>query len=266
MESRGLAVNEILCIIKAMFKLTTNNAALKSIQNALEQLDPKNQRFAVAVAMTKTAKIAQADLKSKISTTFDRPNPYTMNSTFVQTASKNNLKAAVKFKDSVTKGRASGKNQPNKYLNPQVYSGTRQLKGIERKLASIAPEMAGSIIVPTRNTPLDSYGNPAPGIYNKVIAGLVGKGKTPKGRNAKTVYVVQKTGILQINRDVKTTGRGKNRSVKLTNTGVKRIFSIAKKASYKKRLDFYDIIRKSVDINFRDQLIAAIKLARETAR
>lgn len=249
-----------------MFKLTSNNAALRSIQSALEQLDPKNQKFAVAVAMTKTAKIAQTDLKSKIATTFDRPNPYTLNSTFVQTASKNNLQAAVKIKDSVTKGRATGKNQPNKFLNPQIYSGTRKLKGIEKKLASIAPEMAGSIIVPTRNTPLDSYGNPARGIYNKVIAGLVGKGKTPKGRNAKTVYVVQKSGILQIERDVKVSGRGRTRRVKMTNTSVKRIFSISKKATYTKRLDFYGIVKKSVETNFRDQLIAAIKFARETAR
>lgn len=245
-----------------MFKLTTNNAALKTLQNALEQLDPKNQKFAVAMAMTKTAKIAQTELKNQIETSFDRPNAYTKNSTFVQTATPKNLQAAVKIKDAVSKGRAAGKNQPNKFLNPQVYSGTRQQKGIEKKLGAIAPEMAGSIIVPTRNTPLDSYGNPTRGIYNKVVAGLVSKGKTPRGRASKTLYVVQKSGIYEINRDVQTSGRGRTRRVRISNTGVKRIFSIAKRANYRQRLDFYGIVKKSVETNFRDQLIAAIQFAK----
>lgn len=248
-----------------MIIVNSNNAAFKTLANTLAQLDMRNQRFAIAVALTRTAKIAQEELKSKISSTFDRPNPYTLNSTFVQTATKANLRADIKIKDTITKGKAAGKNQPNRFLGPQVFAGGRQLKGIEKKLAAIDPEFAG-MITPTKNTPLDSYGNPSRGIYNKVVAGLVNKGKTSKGRTAKTIFVVQKGGIYQIDRSVKTSGRGDKRQVKITNTNVQRMFNIINRATYKKRLDFYGIVQKSVENNFRDQLAIAIRLARETAR
>jgi hypothetical protein len=254
-----------------MITVKADNAALKTLQNRLEQLDPKNQKFAVAVALTRSAKLAQEAIRQAMVSNFDRPNPYTLNSTFVQTASKSNLQAAVKIKDLVTKGKASGKNQPNRFLNPQVYSGMRPTKGIERKLAGIDSAMVGKLITPVlKNLPLDSYGNPTRGIYNKVIAGMAPmKGKaplSPKGRALKTIYVVKKTGIYEVVRDFVRSGRGKTRKVTTKTTSFKRLFNIVNKANYKQRLDFFGIAEKTVQKNFQDELVKSIKLAMDTAR
>lgn len=240
----------------------TNHAALSSLQSALRQLDLKNQRFAIAMAMTKTAKIAQKDLIAKIQTSFDNPNTYTLNSTYVKTASKDDLHAAVKIKDNLSIGKAAGKNQPNRFLNPQVRGVPRHLKGIEKKLAAIAPELDGMMITPTKNTPLDSFGNPTRGIYNKVVASLVNNGKNRRGAANKTIFVVEKRGIYQIDRTVQASGRGATRKTLIKNTQVKRVFNIINRATYRQHLDFYNIVRTSINANFRDQLIAAIQFAK----
>ena len=56
-----------------------------------------DRRFAagIATALTRTAKDVQADTKAAMSRVFDRPTPWTLNSTRIQSASADRLEAGM---------------------------------------------------------------------------------------------------------------------------------------------------------------------------
>ena len=59
----------------------------------------KQLPWAIAKAMTESAKKAQVALKAQTPRYVDRPTPFTLNSTFVRFASPRKLEAWVGFKD-----------------------------------------------------------------------------------------------------------------------------------------------------------------------
>src|SRR2546425_1644501 len=78
--------------------------------------------YATAQAINETAKAVVADEYHEMVDVFDRPTPYTLNSLYRLTATKDNLRAIVALKDN-----PSGGTPADKYLNPQIHGGSRDL-------------------------------------------------------------------------------------------------------------------------------------------
>jgi hypothetical protein len=111
--------------------------------------------FVAAVSLTRTAKDVQLAEREEIVRAFDRPVPYTLNSTFLKAATKSHLEAKVWLKDN-----PFGKGTPaDRYLAPQIFGGPRRLKGMERALAAVGLLPAGHYAVPAAGAQMDANGN-----------------------------------------------------------------------------------------------------------
>lgn len=134
----------------------------------------KQMAFAVALAMTASAKKAQAALKKQIPRYVKNPTKWTLNSTFVKFATKQNLTASVGFKDYSSSGTPAGR-----YLNYMAAGGARRPKSTELQLQRSGVLRSGRFIVPTGVTPLklNRYGNLTGGTYTQVLSRLKALGQ-----------------------------------------------------------------------------------------
>lgn len=129
----------------------------------------KQLPYAIAKAMTQSAKKSQAALKVQTPRYVDRPTPFTLNSTFVRFASPRNLEAWVGFKDFASKGTPAAK-----YLQPMIGGGGRAAKRSELQLQRSGLLRPGEYLVPTGVTPLtlNRYGNVPASKYTQVLSRL----------------------------------------------------------------------------------------------
>lgn len=125
--------------------------------------------FAVASALTRTAKDAQPVVRTAMQRVFDRPTPYTLNSTYISPARKQDPTptADVFFKNEASKGTPAAK-----YIYPEVYGGQRNQKRYERALRAAGVLPSGMITVPGAGVKLDNYGNVAAGLINSMLSQL----------------------------------------------------------------------------------------------
>jgi len=133
------------------------------LTNALMKQIP----FAMAKALTLTAIQAQTDIVQAMMKVFDRPTPYTLNSTFVSPATKDRLESEVKLKDESYKGTPA-----TKYLAPEVFGGTRNAKAGEVAMRRMLALAEGSFVVPGAGVKLDSYGNISAGTMTKILSAI----------------------------------------------------------------------------------------------
>lgn len=140
----------------------------------------KQAQFAAAVALTRTAQDMRTALVKEMSSAFDRPTPYTLNSLFVKGAKKNNLEALVWVKDN-----AFSKGTPaDRYLGPQIFGGERGQKKMERMLQRVGALPAGWHTVPGEGAELNAYGNMSAGQIIKVLSWLQAFGEQGYKKNA----------------------------------------------------------------------------------
>jgi len=137
----------------------------------LDDLARRQLPFATALTLTRIAKDAKEDLTREIPKRFDRPTPFTQRSVYMKAATKKTQSAEVWLKDFIGKGTPAAK-----YLAPQIFGGARDLKRFERRLdyAGILPK--GRFVMPTRDTPMDRYGNISGPWLNKVLSELGAQG------------------------------------------------------------------------------------------
>jgi hypothetical protein len=141
------------------------------IDNAIRKLTSAQKTqvpYATAVALTRSAQYAKGKLVEEMKRAFDRPTPYTLNSTYVKPATKSKLVASVAIKDNE---RGTGF-PPVKYLFPEVEGGKRNAKGFENLLrrAGIIPD--GWYAVPGSGAPLDAYGNVPGSLIVQILSQL----------------------------------------------------------------------------------------------
>lgn len=227
--------------------------------------------FATAKALTQTAKDVQARLTREMSSVFDRPTPYTLNSLRTKPATKSNLSAFVWFKDDAGKGTPA-----TKYLLPEVIGGDRHMKRFERALNRLYILPAGMMIVPGASCPIDAYGNIAKGEIVRILAFFQAfksdgprKNSTDASRNKMKVGTKRKYGeeyfvIRQSSKNLhpgvwKRVGTGFGKSIK-------PILFFVTKPHYKTRLRFdaisNEVTQKELPINFQLAWAEAMRTAR----
>lgn len=140
-----------------------------SIQPAiakLGKLTEQNIRFVVARAMTEAGKVAQQDLKQSMPRYIDRPNPWTMGSTYVQFAKASDLTLTVGIRDQDRSGRTGAA----KYLMPLIQGGPPRPKGADLSASKIAGTRG--VLIPAKDGPvrLNQYGNVSLSNYAKVLS------------------------------------------------------------------------------------------------
>lgn len=139
---------------------------IQQVVSKLGKLTEQNIRFVVASAMTQAGKAAQQDLKQAMPRFIDRPNPWTLGSTFVQYAKASDLTVEVGIRTTDARGRTPA----GRYLMPLIKGTPPVTKGADLSASKIAGTRGA--LIPSQGSPirLNQYGNVSLSNYAKVLS------------------------------------------------------------------------------------------------
>lgn len=122
-----------------------------------------------AVAMTRTARLAEQELKRVTPSFIDRPTRWTLNSTFIKPAQPDRLEVTLGFKDYSSKGVPAAN-----YLQSIAGGHPRAIKPYEARLRSRGLLGPGQFAVPTGIAPnrFNQYGNLPASDYLRILSRL----------------------------------------------------------------------------------------------
>ena len=242
----------------------------------MTQLEKRQLPFAMALALTRSAMQAKQYLRGEMKKRFDRPTNYTLNSLYVRPATKRNLAASVEIKDTAatSKGNAAAK-----FLSPQIEGGSRAMKGFELGLSGLT---GGMFAMPSKQAPLDQYGNLSLGQIRKIRSRLQSASGPGYDANIgeRTRKQLRKKGLLNYQT------RGKHPATSdyfiamskrskaplgvyqfLGSHRVKPVLIFTDNApNYRQRFPFSDLVVLSVDATIAPNLDAAMAQAMASAR
>lgn len=223
----------------------------------------KQVPFATALAITRTAKAVEQDLRGELGSKFDRPTPYVAKGTFSTSAKKTDLTAWVGMRDQARRG-----GSPAQYVREQFGGGVRGQKPFERALSAMGALPEGWRAMPAAGIKTDRYGNPDRRTITEVLGALkrrvsvfAGRGK----RMAQVGYFVVREGdsnprVRHLSPGIwRRIARGKERATV-------PVFIFTTSASYQRRIDLPRITGKTVQRVFRAEFNRAIERAMRTAR
>lgn len=239
-------------------------AEIRSAHADLNRLH-KQFRFAQAVALTRTAQFAQMDIRSRLSKVFDRPTPFTTNSTYAKRATPAQLVAEVGFR---------GGDSGDHYLAPQVHGGDRRFGRFEERLRRAGVLGASEYLVPARGYPLDAYGNVPSKVRSVILADLQAhpdhwtrstkesraKRSRRKAHSRRAVYFATRPGShlpLGIYERVSFGGWG---------SSVRAVFMFVRRPSYRVRLPLREIVVENINLHLAEETDKALSAALATAR
>lgn len=252
----------------------TGFAPLTTALNVAERQVP----FALAAALTWTARDVKEAEVAEMSSVFDRPTPFTLNALFVRPATKETLQAEVGQKE-VAGHRA--------YLDVQVSGGNRPQKGFERMLRGSGLMRAGEVAVPALGANLDAYGNMSKGQIVKIVSQLrtfitagfdanASSSKRSRGKRATEAYFVsQGVGLATFGGHSWSKGRmlqhlprgiWVRRSFGAWGTAIKPVLLFVPRTTYSRRLRFSDVAEATVARVFPGHFDRAFANALRTAR
>lgn len=207
---------------------------------SLGQLDAGLASRALADALNHTANQARQVLQVDMSSVFDRPTPWTLNSIRILNATPASLEAALWVKDE-----SGGKNpfSAEDYLLPQVEGGERIKRRSEGYLREAGILPAGRFIVPAAGARLDAYGNIQRGHMMQILSGLKAlnrsgsdHGATDSRRSVRKghalAFFVMKRGKTPIGIAER---RGKD---------VAMVLAFVRQPQYRERFKFNDVVRR----------------------
>lgn len=246
----------------------------------LDHLEREQLPFAAALALTRTVQEVEKGLVTEMTNVFDRPTRATLNSLFIQPATKERMEARVWIKDgrsttasgnlvgregSWGKGRAA-----STWLTPQVFGGARSEKGFEKMLERVGALDGGRFVVPGKDQPLDQYGNIGRGRLNKILSGARlfaeegynanatgSKRSTAKGN---TRYFLIKKGRRPIG-IAERLGRGKG-----SRNNIRMALVFVRQPTYSRRFDFYGVAERIAEDQLPIQFETALAQAVATRR
>lgn len=235
-------------------------SGLRERLQTLDRLEREQLPFAAALALTRTAQVVAGDLQAAMRTVFDRPTPATLDSLFIQPATKERLLARVWIKDGGGAGPGGmpvsgngrwGKGRAAiKWLTPEVFGGPRDDKGVEKLLRRRGVLSQGQYVVPGDALPKDQYGNVSRGTLNKILSGArlfteegynsnaTGSKRSRAKGNSKRYFVMHdaKRKPFAV---AERTGKGR--------AGLRVVLAFTRRPSYRKTLDWFAIAERSAE-------------------
>jgi hypothetical protein len=235
------------------FKIT----GMEELKANLSALAKEEFPYAMALALTRTAQDIQTAAIEQMKRVFDRPTPWTLNSTYIVPAKKDNLTATVWLKDEWAVGKSGV--PASKFLSPEIFGGQRNLKRHEMALqyAGILP--AGMYCVPGQGADLDAYGNMKASQIIQIIAyfkafGEQGyKANTTQERKDKLKKGTKKTrgyeyfAIRDRGSSRLKPGIYKRIGFGSFGSAIKPIIMFVKRPGYQPRLDFFGVANRVGD-------------------
>jgi hypothetical protein len=241
--------------------ITVEFKGLKEVIANIEGLARTQIPYAAAKALTKTAQdVKDAEVK-QMSSSLDRPTPYTLGSLYVKSATKANLEAMVYFKDKSSAGKG---NPAANWMQPEVEGGRRNVKRFESALQRIGVLPKGMYVVPGAACQLDVYGNIPAGLIVQILsyfqalgeqgyrANITDKRKAALAKGSKRTMKAGYEYFVSYGKGTRS-GRqhlpaGIYKRVSLIGQGnIKPIMMFVKAPSYKKRFPFYEIAQKTIN-------------------
>jgi hypothetical protein len=245
----------------AMLKIAANG--IKAVQAEIATLD-KQVTFATALALTRTAQLVKKGELDVMRKRLDRPTPITMNSLFVQPATRQKLEARVWFKDAWSSGVPA-----DTCMQPAVYGGTRRHKRMEKALIARQIMKPNQYAIPAKEF-LNQYGNITGGLAKKVLSGL-GAAETTAGFKANATGSRRSRKKGNADRFFVLDGLDRSRGIwerKGTRWGdaIRPVFLFKDAPRYKVRVPFEKIAANIVKAHLEQQFDAAFAQARATAK
>lgn len=241
------------------FEATINQVGIASLLKIEKQIP-----FAVASALTRTAREILVAEQALLVSSLDNPTAYTKNSLRFTRATKDSLEASVG-----TKRPGAGNTNPASFLAPEIEGGKRSTKRFELLLQAAGLMPRGWRAVPARGVPLDAFGNLSRATIGKLLKGLKGKlvmgpaaptklGKSAKVKESPYFVLMQQRGKRPPGIWLRK-GAGEKRTAE-------PVVIYVSESSYQKRLDFYGKAQGMVDDlmekNFEIELKKAIDSAK----
>lgn len=204
---------------------------LQGLRELMARMDDAGKRqmpFAMAKALTQTARQTAAAETNHIETIFDKPTPFTKRAVGVTPATKAKLSTRIFVKDVQAK-----------YLLPEATGGRRGFKTFEEKFAAGgAPQIA----LPGPGVPLNQYGNISKAKIKRIAADI-----ETFNSNKRFFKGIPKGGNLPMG----IYARANN------NTHITTLIRFATDAVYKKRFEFSAVANDTITANFEANLISA---------
>lgn len=208
------------------------NKGIEAVGKSLQR-DAKQARYAMAVALTRTAKIAAEDVKKQANKDLDNPTPFTLRGFRWRKATKNKLESAVYIAPIQTE-----------YLYYQVEGGRRRKRAKSGEAIPV-------------NIRLNKYGN-IPARRRGRVKQLMDRPDTFVG-NVRGVYGIWQRGHIS------KSGRF-SRTTKSRASNIRLLARLEPHVTYRKKFKFHQAANKSFDKHFRQQFNIAYDQALQTAR
>lgn len=222
--------------------------------------------FAISKALNDVAVMVKNAERKEMESVFDNPTPYTLNSVFFKKATKQKLEAHIIVRNEAAKG-----TPPVKFLEPQIFGGTRRAKSSELQLREKGLMDNNMFWAPGSGARLNKYGNISPGQIVQILSALksfreagyaanYSEGNTVGKRKSKnplaTKIFVQKEWGKALYPGV----------YQRTKTGLKPILIFLENPQYKERFNFFKVGEQVYDTNFENKFNEAIQYALATSK
>lgn len=219
--------------------------------------------IATAIALTATAKDAQAAVVDEMERVFDDPTPYTLGAVYVEPATRNKQEARVWLKDDF---RGGGSHPATEYLIPEIEGGVRVEKRSEWKLREAGVLPAGMSAVPGERAQLDGYGNMIRGQVIQILSYLRANERGAGSTSNRTRVPRSQMTTRQLTRADKqrkyfVSSRGTPHGRHLhpgvyerVGLRIEPVLIFVRKPAYRGRLDFNGVVQGVIDANLGDHL------------
>lgn len=158
---------------------------IEGVDAVRRMLDPKQSRFAAAVALTRTAKAVDKRLGDELRSRLKSATPYTLKSTFSTSAKPAALQAIVGIKD---KKPARG-SSPAMILKEHFTGGMRGNKPMEKAMYALGILKNGWRVTVGEGIATDNYGNPKRQAVAEILGSLKSGVQIYKGRGTRAAMV-----------------------------------------------------------------------------
>lgn len=240
------------------------------LMNEVKQQIP----FAIAKALNEVAVLVKDAEKREMEKVFDNPTPYTLNSVFFKKATKQKFEVNIIIRNEAAKG-----TPPVKYLEPQIFGGTRRAKSSERQLREKGLIEDNMFWAAGQKAKLDRYGNVSPGQIVQILSALkafreVGyvANRSANGRTRNPLNYKKKNKQIGTNIFVqKEWGQslypGVYKRIKRDGKpGVEPLLVFLENPQFKERFNFFRVGEEIYDKEFENKFNETIQYALATAR